>query len=313
MNNLVKLTIALIMQCVVCPFGANAFVVDSICYQIYYNVDRLEYEVGVTEHDMFQNYEMYVGDVVIPESVTYESVSYKVSKICSSAFYGCSYLRSVYIPKTVQFIDYGSNTFEYCISLESIWVDAENEAYCDIDGMLFTKDKSTLVAYPRGRQGEYNIPEGVQKIGVLAFYKRRKLSSVTLPESLKEIEVHAFLGCDSLKTVISHNPTPPALDWSPNDAYSNVFGQVKPDTLRVPRSAIEAYSNATEWCLFAHILPIDGDCDLTGDNKVDIADVNRAIDIMLGKYAQDHSDVSGDGTVDIVDVNVIINSMLGKE
>ncbi len=312
MNNLVKLTIALIMLCVVCPLGANAFVVDSICYRMYYNMDRLEYEVGVEEHDSYHNYEMYVGDLSIPESVTYQGVTYRVSMITSSAFYASTYLRSVYIPKTVQFIDYGSNTFEYCISLESIWVDAENEAYCDIDGVLFTKDKSTLVAYPRGRQGEYNIPEGVQKIGVLAFYKRRKLSSVTLPESLKEIEVHAFLGCDSLKTVISHNPTPPALDWSPNDAYSNVFGQVKPDTLRVPRSAIEAYSNATEWCLFAHILPIAGDYDITGDGEVDVADVNLLINGMLQGGVPTWYDLNNDGQIDIADVNIGINNMLGK-
>lgn len=308
-----KFAMALFFMGVVCPFGANAFVVDSICYQIYYNVDRLEYEVGVTEHDMFQNYEMYVGDVVIPESVTYESVSYKVSKICSSAFYGCSYLRSVRIPKTVQLVDYEGNTFELCTNLESILVDAENEAYCDVNGVLFTKDMSTLVAYPRGRQGKYDIPGVAQIVGDVAFYKCRRLLGVTLPESINEIRVGAFRECDDLTTVISRNPVPPVLASSSDDDYLNVFGNVKPDTLRVPRAAIDAYRNATEWNLFAHILPIDGDCDLTGDNKVDIADVNRAIDIMLGKYAQDHSDVSGDGTVDIVDVNVIINSMLGKE
>ena len=103
MNNLVKLTIALIMQCVVCPLGANAFVVDSICYRMYYNMDRLEYEVGVEEHDSYHNYEMYVGDLSIPESVTYQGVTYRVSMITSSAFYASTYLRSVYIPKTVQF------------------------------------------------------------------------------------------------------------------------------------------------------------------------------------------------------------------
>lgn len=58
----------------------------------------------------------------------------------------------------------------------------------------------------------------------------------------------------------------------------------------------------------------DGDID--GDGKVDITDVNAAINIMLGKAAassfKGKADVTGDGKVDIGDVNAVINIMLGK-
>ena len=53
--------------------------------------------------------------------------------------------------------------------------------------------------------------------------------------------------------------------------------------------------------------------DTNGDGKVDIADVNAAINVMLGKA--DYSfmcDANFDGKVDIADVNIIINNMLGK-
>ncbi len=61
--------------------------------------------------------------------------------------------------------------------------------------------------------------------------------------------------------------------------------------------------------------PVRG--DVTGDGKVDIADVNAVINIMLGKTVTSDellvtSDVTGDGTVDIADVNAVINIMLGK-
>ena len=53
--------------------------------------------------------------------------------------------------------------------------------------------------------------------------------------------------------------------------------------------------------------------DLTGDGRVDIADVNAAIDVMLGKSASTAADITGDGRVDIADVNAVINVMLGRE
>lgn len=53
--------------------------------------------------------------------------------------------------------------------------------------------------------------------------------------------------------------------------------------------------------------------DVTGDGKVDIADVNAVINIMLGKADRvDAADVTGEGDIDIADVNAVINIMLGK-
>lgn len=53
--------------------------------------------------------------------------------------------------------------------------------------------------------------------------------------------------------------------------------------------------------------------DVTGDGRVDIADVNAVINVMLGKAAPTNAaDVTGDSQVDIADVNSVINLMLGK-
>ena len=53
--------------------------------------------------------------------------------------------------------------------------------------------------------------------------------------------------------------------------------------------------------------------DINGDDKVDIADVNAVINMMLGKVSQTAAgDINGDGMVDIADVNGVINLMLGK-
>lgn len=56
--------------------------------------------------------------------------------------------------------------------------------------------------------------------------------------------------------------------------------------------------------------------DITGDGNVDIADVNAAINVMLGKFRPEmflgEPDLNGDGKVDIADVNISINLMLGR-
>ena len=53
--------------------------------------------------------------------------------------------------------------------------------------------------------------------------------------------------------------------------------------------------------------------DINGDGKVDIADVNAIINMMLGKVeAVPAADLNTDGNVDIADVNAVINIMLGK-
>ncbi|MBQ0069069.1 MAG: dockerin type I repeat-containing protein, partial [Bacteroidales bacterium] len=52
--------------------------------------------------------------------------------------------------------------------------------------------------------------------------------------------------------------------------------------------------------------------DVNGDGVVDIADVNAAIDMILGlQTATAVADVNDDGTVDVADMNAIINIILG--
>lgn len=61
----------------------------------------------------------YSGDVIIPESVTYNSVEYRVVAI-NSAFSNCTNLTSVSIPNSVTTI--GSNAFYKCTALTSITI-----------------------------------------------------------------------------------------------------------------------------------------------------------------------------------------------
>lgn len=56
-----------------------------------------------------------------------------------------------------------------------------------------------------------------------------------------------------------------------------------------------------------------GQSDLTGDGKVDMADINVAVSAVLGVGDNDRADVNGDGTIDIADLNTILNAILHAE
>ncbi|MBQ9217160.1 MAG: family 16 glycosylhydrolase [Muribaculaceae bacterium] len=53
-------------------------------------------------------------------------------------------------------------------------------------------------------------------------------------------------------------------------------------------------------------------CDVTADGHVDVADINAAINVMLGKGAAGAADINGDYNVDVADINALVNCMLGK-
>ena len=84
----------------------------------------------------------YEGDIIIPETVVFQKVAYRVTSIGSSAFYDCSSLTSMVIPASVTSI--GKQAFYGCSSLTSIV-----------------------------------IPDGVTSIGEQAFWGCSSLASIT--------------------------------------------------------------------------------------------------------------------------------------
>ena len=87
----------------------------------------------------------------------------------------------------------------------NIYVSSDNAVYCDIDGVLFNKDKTEIVTFPCGRSGAYDIPiiipNGVTKIGDDAFASCKKITSITVPVGVTTIGERAFQGCLQLTDV----------------------------------------------------------------------------------------------------------------
>ena len=156
-------------------------------------------------------------------SLTSIELSNSVTSIGSSAFSGCSSLTSIEIPNSVTSI--GNYAFDSCNSLESITLADNNLNYCLIDGILYNKSATEIIAVPQALKGNvtipnsitsivrgtfYNcrfltsvkLPSGITSIGEKTFYMCRSLTGITIPASVTSIDTWAFYGCSSLEKVV---------------------------------------------------------------------------------------------------------------
>lgn len=123
-----------------------------------------------------------------------------VTDVVDQAFGSCKNLETIVIPATVTKL--GDFAILYCPSLKEIQVDDGNQQYCTVDGVLYSKDITTLIKYPACRPGtEYTVPDTVTKLMHVAFDSASKLVSITLPDNITVLDTDTFADCTSLKNI----------------------------------------------------------------------------------------------------------------
>ena len=156
---------------------------------LYYNITSSTepYTVAVASHS-----DNIVGDLIIPEYVTYNGITYSVTKVTLGAFSGCSGLTSVTIPNSVTFI--GARAFVDCSGITTVNFNATNctsmgSEYSPFEGC----DAFTTL----------NIGENVTNIPSYAFKDCSSLTgTLTIPNSVTYIGAYAFKNCSGLTEVI---------------------------------------------------------------------------------------------------------------
>lgn len=132
-----------------------------------------------------------LGEVNFPAGLT---------TIGRQAFYGCNSLAAVSIHAGITQI--GPAAFAYCVNLTGISVAGENPNYCSVDGVLFNKDKTTLMVHPaRKGNSQYTVPDGVKIVDEYAFYDTDTLLTITIPDSVEAIGNYAFYYCDKATAI----------------------------------------------------------------------------------------------------------------
>ena len=159
---------------------------------IFYNLDTANKTAAVTfKGDNYWDDDEYSSDVVIPETVTYNGITYSVTSLGDDCLAGCSSLTAITIPKSVTSL--GTGCFADCSSLERMVVDAANPVYDsreDCNAIIHTSTNE-LIAGCKNSQ----IPNSVTSLGDHCFYGCSSLTSITLPNSVTSLGDGSFYGC----------------------------------------------------------------------------------------------------------------------
>lgn len=166
--------------------------IDSIYYRIKLYAGH---EASVATPLPFSSLPVYPKDrksMVIPSTITYKGTEYTVTKVEDDAFHYESF-ETLSIPSTVK--DFGYSSIPKCLELETITVDEDNESYTSVNGVLYNKDKTRLLAYPKKKWADgIVIPEGVESLGYAVFsdYDDDSVKRISLPSTLKELDLNCF-------------------------------------------------------------------------------------------------------------------------
>ena len=169
-------------------FSALAY--DCKVDGIYYDLNNDDKTASVTYMGLYtsDNKDAYVGNIIIPESITYSGTTYSVTSIGDNAFWGCSGLTSVTIPNSVSYI--GKYAFASCSGLTSVTVDKNNGTYDsrnNCNAIIETSTNKLIVGC-----NNTIIPNSVTSIGEFAFSDCSGLTSVTF-----NAEKCTYMGSDS--------------------------------------------------------------------------------------------------------------------
>ena len=191
--------------------------------------------------------------------------------IRTEAFANCTSLTTLNLPSNVYDI-YGS-AVNGCSNLKTITVSTLNKHLCDVNGIVYSKDKTELVRCPPGHNttifNHSSFPSTLKKIGLRAFATCKKIQRIHIPYGVKTIEM-CFQECTGLTTLqipssvtdfgyamwgdipnltyfyYNFSTPPSGMPYGPYSSAPRI-------TLYVPDEAIEAYKKATYWSTWKYI------------------------------------------------------------
>ena len=182
-----------------------------------------------------------IGDYAFSDCENLKSVTIptSVKEIGEGAFWNDTGLTTITIPNSVTIIGFGA--FNGCTNLQSFVVDGNNTKYSSVDGVLYNKDKTTLIQYPcANSKTDYTILDSVVDIEDRAFEKNTNLVSIIIPNSVKNIGGGAFERCTSIKNVT----IPDGVENIGDGAFRRCTSL---ESVSIPNSVVNLGNDSEKW------------------------------------------------------------------
>ena len=140
----------------------------------------------------FSSYSL-LNEIQLPDSII---------QIGNNIISGCNSLTSLTLPKKVKTIS-ADQSFDWTYSLQNIFVSPDNPYFCDIDGCLYSKDKTILYFVPGGRpERVYYVPFSVKTIYHAAFSHSNILQTIVVPPTVKRFEHYIGFSSKMLTSIL---------------------------------------------------------------------------------------------------------------
>ena len=146
------------------------------------------------------------GKYVMPQSV---------EVIKDGAFNSAVKLTDITISKNLSEIEKGA--LSHAENLKTVTCGEDNMFFASSNGILYDKDKKTVVCCPPAYSGEFFIKDGVETIGEYAFAACVNVTDVFIPSTVKKIGKYAFFGADGISRII----LPPSVVSVGEGAFDN--------------------------------------------------------------------------------------------
>ncbi|MBP5340429.1 MAG: leucine-rich repeat domain-containing protein [Prevotella sp.] len=227
---------------------ASAFAVEAEIGGLWYEIIT---KGKVAQVIQYKNNIKYSGNIVIPETVEYESATYSVTKIGNDAFSSCWELTSASIPGSVTSI--GENAFSGCINLISVIISGSvtsigNGAFWCCSGLTSITIPSGVISIGNGAFGgcsgltSITIPNTVTNIGSVAFSDCSSLTTITIPGSVTKMGSGAFQNCSGLTSIMFQD----GLTSIGENAFANCSSLT---SITIPGSVTSIAGNSFGYCI----------------------------------------------------------------
>ena len=304
-----------ILFCILAIYSLSLFAYDirvannqgiELCYNILEDGISVEFTRDRIANYLDSTYKYITEDTLyIPEIIEYNTQLYTVISIDKKAFSNMTpTVEVVVLPRTIQNIFYegvGSQQMAGLCSfvenrLKKIEVESENPYFTTKEGILYTSDMQTLIAYPtKNPRDSVFIDEGVTYIAPTAFESANYITFLDLPLSLRKIgsfslcdmlQLRQLVVKDNVDTLLAYSISSPGLlhltlgsgiryvanHFFESDSSVQLYCHaiVPPavknpqsfltydeSSLYVPRQSLSAYQQAEGWKEFGTILPIE--------------------------------------------------------
>lgn len=176
----------------------------------------------------------------------------------------CPQLTELHLPGTIERLD---ETFlpRGCYKLERLTIPDNHPSYKVVDNVLFDKAMKMLIQMPQGKKAQvYEVPEGIEQIGMMAFYHIKYIDRLIFPESLRQVRSRSLDGHQYhgepreyiLEIIFKSNRVVEVLaDEDAREPELSIYEKVR---ISVPKHLVDTYKHHKDWAhLAAQIFPIE--------------------------------------------------------